>query len=211
MHPRQWREQGMPDEPPLDELVTLDYLHSLNPILQSKFPPRDPKVTPCAYTYNTETGDLEEAFSSASSSHNALKYWQPPRPDEDNWINTDRGSGRNRARKDVKFDVVSTPSSPEPRRMQSTPTTPYTLYTAFKSSDQIFGARPHRYSPPPSVRVVGGADSNILFGMAQPRSSMDPFSAPSRTLNPSSQAFVRQLPPPSATSTHSLLLQTKWG
>jgi hypothetical protein len=37
-HPRQWKERGLLDRPPLDELATLSYLRPLNPILQSKFP-----------------------------------------------------------------------------------------------------------------------------------------------------------------------------
>ena len=161
----------------------------MNPILQSKFPPHSPEVSPHVYTYNAETGDVKEAFSSTSSSHNASKDWMPPPPDEDNWINMDRGNGRSRARKDVKFDVASTPSSPEPRRTQSAPTTPYTPYMAFKSSDQLFGARSHHYSPPPTMCATGGTDSNILFGMAQPCQSMD--HAP----NPLTQTFTCQLPP----------------
>jgi hypothetical protein len=42
MHPHQWKEQGLSDRRPLNELATLDYLQP-NPILQSKFPHRDPE------------------------------------------------------------------------------------------------------------------------------------------------------------------------
>jgi hypothetical protein len=66
---------------------------------------------------------------------------------------------------------------------------PYTPYTAFKSSDQLFRARPRHHSPLPSTRATGVADSNILFGMAQPRPSI------SHAMNPSMHAFAHQSPP----------------
>ena len=83
MHPHQWKEQGLLNKPSLDELTTLDHLQPLNPILQSKFPPHDPETTPRVYMYNAEMGDIEEAFSSASSSQNTSKDWLPPLQDED--------------------------------------------------------------------------------------------------------------------------------
>jgi hypothetical protein len=58
MHPHQLKEQGLPDRPPLGELTTLDYLRPLNPILQLKFPHRDPETTPRVYTYNVETANV---------------------------------------------------------------------------------------------------------------------------------------------------------
>jgi hypothetical protein len=125
------------------------------------------------YTYNPETGEREEAFSSSSSSHNASRSWVPPPQDDNFWVNEDRGLGRHRVRKDVTFapNVASTPGSPEVRQTQSAPTTPYTPYLAFKAPHQLFGAQLRHDSPPPKVKPVAAGETNFLYGIAQPRMS----------------------------------------
>jgi len=174
-HPRQWTELGLGSSPPLDSLPALEYLRPINPVLLKKFPPRHPESSPKTYTYNTESGELEQAFNSLSSSHNASREWAPPPLDRESaWVNEDRGLHRTRARKDVTFaaDSSSSSSSDDARQTQSALNTPYTPYKAFKTSDQMFQAQPRHALPPSStLQAMNVGDSNFLYGLAQPRIS----------------------------------------